>query len=97
MASQLPLAQPAQGADSVEFAATYAYPSGSVYMEIVGRDAAGTLQKVHFIIYNGTASITTSDFNGAPTGSLLIDKNASSVDWYVHADATTWTVVGSLT
>jgi hypothetical protein len=84
-------------ADSVEFGTTYNYPASSVYFELVGRDSAGTQQKIHIIIYNGTASITTSQFNGAPKGSLLIDLQATNADWYVHDTTTAWTVVGSLT
>lgn len=97
MAAQLPLAAPAVSADSVEFNTTYNYPSGSVYVELVGRDAAGTAQKIHLIIYNGSGAISTASFNGAPKCSLLFDQQATSGDIYAHADSTTWTVVGSLT
>lgn len=89
MAAQIPLGQLAAGADAVEFSG-YAYATGTVYYEFVGRDDTGTKRSFHVITYAGTPQ---SSHNNAPLPSLFIDM--TNYKLYIKTAASTWTVVGA--
>lgn len=89
MAAQIPLGQLAAAADSVEYSG-YAYTSGTVYWEFVGRDATTAKTSFHFITYAGTPDST---HNNAPLPSLFLDTTNKKL--YIKTAASTWTVVGA--
>lgn len=89
MAAQVPLGNVAASADAVEFNG-YAYSTGSVYWEFVGRDDTGTKRSFHFIVYSGTPQTA---HNSAPLPSLFLD--ITNYKLYIKTAAATWTVVGA--
>lgn len=91
MAAQIPLGQMAAGADAVEYS-SYAYATGTVYWELVGRDDTGTKRLFHIIAYPGTPQ---SSHNNSPTPSLFVDLTNNKA--YFKTAASTFTVIGSVT
>lgn len=89
MPAAIPLGQMAAAADSVEFS-SYAYVTGTVYWELVGRDDTGAKSVFHIIKYAGTPQ---SSHNNAPLPSLFIDATNNKL--YIKTAASTWTVVGA--
>lgn len=94
MAVQIPLGNVAAAADAVEFS-SYAYVSGAVYWDFVGRDATGTKRSFHFIAYSGTPTSDAS-FNNAPLPSLFLDLTNYKI-YIKTGTGATWTLVASNT